>query len=174
MSQHSKMVVGVVLSTLVVLDALVTFKKTNSSNQSRSLTKRTHRRNRYRRTNSPNPDARRATPPQNESHRRTDTLNPSTEQSNIPRKDNNNHPSPPNAKPTPPPTSGTGHESVPNHIPVAPQTPDHYFNLGLSKTATSAEIKKAYHKLALLFHPDKLASSEKDDGAKFRMVRGTE
>jgi molecular chaperone DnaJ len=59
-------------------------------------------------------------------------------------------------------------------MPVAPQTPDHYFNLGLSKTATSAEIKKAYHKLALLFHPDKLTSSEKDDGTKFRMVRGTE
>jgi DnaJ-class molecular chaperone len=59
-------------------------------------------------------------------------------------------------------------------MPIAPQTPDNYFNLGLSKTATSAEIKKAYHKLALRVHPDKLASSEKDDGTKFRMVRGTE
>jgi hypothetical protein len=174
MSQHSKMVVGVVLSTLVVLDAFITFKKTNTPNQPESLTKRTHGRNGNRCTRSLNSDARRATPPQNESHRRTDTPNPSTEQSNIPRKDNNNYPSPPNAKPTPPPTSGTGHESVPNHMPVAPQTPDHYFNLGLSKTATSAEIKKAYHKLALLFHPDKLTSSEKDDGTKFRMVRGTE
>ena len=32
--------------------------------------------------------------------------------------------------------------------------------LGLSPTATDSEIKKAFHKLALQFHPDKVPEDE--------------
>jgi DnaJ-class molecular chaperone len=38
---------------------------------------------------------------------------------------------------------------------------DHYATLGLSKTATTDEIKKAYRKLASLHHPDKGGDKEK-------------
>ncbi|KAI4686768.1 hypothetical protein J4E81_008429 [Alternaria sp. BMP 2799] len=60
---------------------------------------------------------------------------------------------------------------MPNYKPVPPQTPDHYFDLGLPQSATGADIKKAFRKLALLHHPDKKAPGESEDAAEFRQAR---
>lgn len=54
-------------------------------------------------------------------------------------------------------------------------SPDLYAALSLSATATSAEIKSAYRRSALLFHPDKLAQGaseeEKEEGnRKFQQI----
>jgi curved DNA-binding protein len=48
------------------------------------------------------------------------------------------------------------------------ETKDYYESLGISKTATADEIKKAYRKLALQYHPDRNKTKEAD--AKFKEV----
>ncbi|WP_292469150.1 molecular chaperone DnaJ [Methanolobus sp.] len=47
-------------------------------------------------------------------------------------------------------------------------TRDYYEILGLSKDATESEIKKAYRKLAMQYHPDK--NKEEDAEAKFKEI----
>lgn len=48
---------------------------------------------------------------------------------------------------------------------------DFYEVLGISKDATTSEIKKAYRKLALSFHPDKVPEPERAAAeAKFKDI----
>lgn len=56
--------------------------------------------------------------------------------------------------------------------PVKPDFPDHYFDLGVASGATLAEIKAAYHKLALLHHPHKKGVGHVKDDADFKRVCG--
>lgn len=48
---------------------------------------------------------------------------------------------------------------------------DYYETLGVSKSATEAEIKKAYKRLAMKYHPDKNQDNKAEAEAKFKEVK---
>jgi len=48
-------------------------------------------------------------------------------------------------------------------------TKDYYTNLGVPKSASEAEIKKAYKKLAMQYHPDRNKGDKKAE-AKFKEI----
>lgn len=48
---------------------------------------------------------------------------------------------------------------------------NHYQVLGVPTSATQAEIKKSYHRLALVFHPDKLFSSSFANEEDFKVIQ---
>jgi len=54
--------------------------------------------------------------------------------------------------------------------PNEPDVRDHYLDLGLSRYATTEEIKRAFHKLAKIHHPDKKAPGSQIDACEFRQA----
>uniref|UniRef100_A0A915AC68 DnaJ homolog subfamily B member 9 n=1 Tax=Parascaris univalens TaxID=6257 RepID=A0A915AC68_PARUN len=53
-------------------------------------------------------------------------------------------------------------------VEVSTQQEDYYQVLGVPKTATTADIKKAFRKLALKYHPDRSKSADAEE--KFRKI----
>ena len=47
---------------------------------------------------------------------------------------------------------------------------DYYKELGLNKNATEQEIRKAYRKLAIKWHPDKNLDNQKEAEEKFKNI----
>lgn len=48
---------------------------------------------------------------------------------------------------------------------------DHYTVLGIKPTATTADVKKAYHKKALEYHPDHNAARPREAEVYFKRVK---
>eukprot|EP01059_Diplonema_ambulator_P019364 TRINITY_DN3253_c0_g2_i1.p3 TRINITY_DN3253_c0_g2~~TRINITY_DN3253_c0_g2_i1.p3 ORF type:complete len:532 (+),score=151.46 TRINITY_DN3253_c0_g2_i1:2243-3838(+) len=51
---------------------------------------------------------------------------------------------------------------------MKPRRKDYYGILGVSKTATETDIKKAYRQLALAYHPDKIALASEDEKERMK------
>ena len=66
----------------------------------------------------------------------------------------------------PPPAAAAAGQDVLQ--PATPNAGTFYDVLGLQETATAAEIKKAYHKLALRDHPDKNDAADSAAEARFK------
>lgn len=55
--------------------------------------------------------------------------------------------------------------------PCEPGVPDYYADLGIPQQASLQDIKAAFRKLAIKYHPDKQAPGQSIDAYEFRKVR---